>query len=303
MNFEKLISLSLCLCLICSLTVTAFAAPTWEYVDEYSRYFPELVPEDYGGICLEYMNAHDAWVFGLQQYAEEREKEKAWTVSEETSSESVFPDTEENSSKAVTSDTEEIPSETTPSKQIESAGSNNDVLSNDVDTSLDTGSADKYPVGSWVDSAGNVFSPSGELLSPGTTPATAPVSDSAETNQDTPDVVGNMGISSVSSDADPFSLTDELAPPVWYVEDLRPTDITEDIMTGLKSMVTSIFGEYTPVTTTSVVSETVGNETHQYLVETVASGAAGVDYEWLAGVILFAIMLFCLMKLLGGVIK
>ena len=66
---------------------------------------------------------------------------------------------------------------------------------------------------------------------------------------------------------------------------------------------TSIFGEYTPVTTTSVVSQTVGNDTHQYLVETVAPGAAGVDYEWIAGVLLFAIMLFCLMKLVGGVLK
>ena len=42
---------------------------------------------------------------------------------------------------------------------------------------------------------------------------------------------------------------------------------------------------------------------NQYLVETVASGAAGVDYEWLAGVFLFGILLFCLMKLLGGVLK
>ncbi len=53
----------------------------------------------------------------------------------------------------------------------------------------------------------------------------------------------------------------------------------------------------------SVVSQTVGNDTQQYLIETVAPGASGVDYEWVAGVLLFAIMLFCLMKLLGGVLK
>ena len=92
-------------------------------------------------------------------------------------------------------------------------------------------------------------------------------------------------------------------PPLWYVEDLRPADPPVEILTGLKSMVTSIFGEYTPVMTTSVISETVGNDTHQYLVETVAPGAAGVDYEWVAGVLLFAIMLYCFMKLLGGILK
>lgn len=92
-------------------------------------------------------------------------------------------------------------------------------------------------------------------------------------------------------------------PPVWSVEDLRPEEATVEVLSGLKALVTSIFGEYTPVTTTSVVSQTVGNDTQQYLVETVAPGAAGVDYEWLAGVFLFGILLFCLMKLLGGVLK
>ena len=47
----------------------------------------------------------------------------------------------------------------------------------------------------------------------------------------------------------------------------------------------------------------MGENVNQYLVETVAPGAAGVDYEWLAGVFLFGILLFCLMKLLGGVLK
>lgn len=300
---KKFISLFLCLCLICSLTVTAFAVPTWEYVDEYSELFPEPVPEDYGGINYDYMDAHDAWVAGLQQYAEEREKEKALTDSEETSSGTAPADAEDTSSETAPPDTEETSTETTPTKDIESAGSSDDVLSNDVDAPVDTGSVDKYPTGSWVDSAGNVFAPSGALLSPGTTQATASVSDSAENDLDSSSIADNPDFTSFSPVADSLPLTDELSPPVWYVEDLRPTDITEDIMTGLKSMVTSIFGEYTPVTTTSVVSETVGNETHQYLIETVAPGAAGVDYEWLAGVILFAIMLFCLMKLLGGVIK
>ncbi len=55
--------------------------------------------------------------------------------------------------------------------------------------------------------------------------------------------------------------------------------------------------------TTAAVTETVGNETTTTLIDTVADGAAGVDYEWCAGVFLFGILLFCLMKLLGGVLK
>lgn len=71
----------------------------------------------------------------------------------------------------------------------------------------------------------------------------------------------------------------------------------------MKALVVSIFGEYEPVMTTAAVTETVGEETTTTLVDTVASGAAGVDYEWLAGVFLFGILLFCLMRLLGGILK
>lgn len=140
-------------------------------------------------------------------------------------------------------------------------------------------------------------------VSPGTTPALAPVPDTGEKAAVSAAVAAGPALSSVFSDFDPLSLTDDPAQPVWYVEDLRPAAAPVDVLTGLKSMATSIFGEYAPVTTTSVISETVGNETRQYLVETVAPGAAGVDYEWIAGVALFGIMLFCLMKLLGGAIK
>lgn len=71
----------------------------------------------------------------------------------------------------------------------------------------------------------------------------------------------------------------------------------------LKSLVVSIFGEYTPVNTTALLMETVDNETTTTLVDVVASGMAGVDWEWCAGVFLFGIMLFCLFKLLGGILS
>ena len=82
-------------------------------------------------------------------------------------------------------------------------------------------------------------------------------------------------------------------------------DTASDSITlaDLKSLIISIFGDYSPVMTTSTVTETVDGITTTTLIETVAEGAAGVDYAWIAGVFLFGILLFCLMKLLGGILK
>lgn len=186
-----------------------------------------------------------------------------------------------------------------PPKSTESAGEHDG-------PHMDQDSDDKYPVGSYVDPAGQVWSPSGVLLSPDVLPAPEAVAADALP----PDSLGSPDSAEVPAlDSDTLSviagLVSDIAgdPPVWYVEDLRPEEPPVEVLDGLKALVTSIFGAYTPVTTTSVVTETVGNDTYQYLVETVAPGAAGVDYEWLAGVFLFGILLFCLMKLLGGVLK
>lgn len=66
---------------------------------------------------------------------------------------------------------------------------------------------------------------------------------------------------------------------------------------GLAGVVSSIFGEYTPrtyTTNTYIDGEIVtGLE--------IVPGLAGLDWHWIAGVALFAIMLFCLFKLLGGI--
>lgn len=187
-----------------------------------------------------------------------------------------------------------------PENTIESAGAKNDVSS-----ALPQTSHARYPVGSYVDAAGNVWSADGELLSPGTTPAAPADEVSAVPLAVQDDADGALVPSETDTLTRIAALVSDIAtdPPVFYVEDLRPAEAPVEVLDGLKALVTSIFGEYTPVTTTSVITQTVGNDTHQYLVETVAPGAAGVDYEWVAGVFLFGIMLFCLMKLLGGILK
>lgn len=97
----------------------------------------------------------------------------------------------------------------------------------------------------------------------------------------------------------------EDTPMVYTLNDLRSGADTGEIALadGLKGVIQSIFGVYEPVTTTAVYTETVDGETITTLVDVVADGSAGVDYEYLAGVLLFAVMLFCMMKLLGGVLS
>ena len=72
---------------------------------------------------------------------------------------------------------------------------------------------------------------------------------------------------------------------------------------GLRGFVETIFGPYTPVTTSVAVTETVDGSTVTNLIDAVASGAAGVDYAWLAGVAIFCIVLFSFFRILGVVFK
>lgn len=270
---KKLLSLLLCFCAAASLTAAALASDDgYRMLEEYTALYGSQPQRENFASDLEYDDACRAWLSGLEDY-----------VRGQTAAQRQAP-------------AEQAPvSETT---LTESAGAENE---DDPPVSHAPGSAGQYPDRVRVDLAGNIYSLDGELLSPGTTPASGPEEDGAEESADP------AGISPVS-DADTLAviagLVSDIAedPPVWYVEDLR-TEKPPAVLDGMKALVTSIFGEYTPITTTAVVTETVGNDTHQYLVETVASGAAGVDYEWLASVFLFGILLFCLMKLLGGVLK
>ena len=286
---KKCIAVLLC---VCTLAVTASAVDVEpDYIAEYEAQYGKMpVSADYSS-TEEYQAAYDVWFAGFVPYTNMRYAE--WSRRDAAVEETAQS----------TAETE--PPATSP-KTVESVGSS---YENDIPIPVSSSPVDKYPVGSYVSPAGNVYSPDGTLLSPGTTPAYAPISGPDENAAFLSDEL--VGQNDISAAADPDALSviaglvSDIAtdPPVWYVDDLRSSDPPVEVLTGLKSMVTSIFGEYTPVTTTSVISETVGNDTHQYLVETVAPGAAGVDYEWVAGVVLFAIMLYCLMKLLGGVLK
>lgn len=111
----------------------------------------------------------------------------------------------------------------------------------------------------------------------------------------------------LSDTLETFELANEPTAPknsTYSVTDLRVSDSgVPPESTGIKALIASIFGEYTPVKSAAVVSETVNGEVNTTIIDIVAPGMAGVDFQWLAGVFLFAILLFCLMKLLGGVLS
>lgn len=72
----------------------------------------------------------------------------------------------------------------------------------------------------------------------------------------------------------------------------------------MKELVTSIFGSYDPVMTQAFVTCTdAEGGTYVDTFEVVASGAAGLDWPWIMGVLLFAIVLYSLFRILGVFFK
>lgn len=105
-----------------------------------------------------------------------------------------------------------------------------------------------------------------------------------------------------NTESDPVLELGNDTPMVYSVNDLRSDGSDVSDLIGLKAVIRSIFGEYTPNMTTTAVTETVDGEVITSLIDTVADGTAGVDWEYISGVFIFGIMLYCLFKLLGGII-
>lgn len=81
------------------------------------------------------------------------------------------------------------------------------------------------------------------------------------------------------------------------VSDLNPDS---SVRSSFLEALESIFGEYQPQTysvTTYLPDGTSVTSTE------IVPGVAGMDWVWISSVGLFALFLFCLMKLLGGAVK
>lgn len=72
----------------------------------------------------------------------------------------------------------------------------------------------------------------------------------------------------------------------------------------MRNLIIQLFGVYTPVTTTEVITITDAEGIPQAISNTVvAAGAAGVDWAWIAGVVLFGIVLYSFFRLVGVFFK
>ena len=83
----------------------------------------------------------------------------------------------------------------------------------------------------------------------------------------------------------------------------EPDPDSPSVVTNLGLAFQAVFGTYTPVMTTNVTTTSSSAEVNQVLTSGVAGGAAGVDYEYIAGIFLFAVLLYCILRLLGGILK
>lgn len=71
----------------------------------------------------------------------------------------------------------------------------------------------------------------------------------------------------------------------------------------MKSLIIQLFGSYTPVMSQEIISYTVEDVTYSNVVDVVASGAAGLDWPWIMGVLLFAIVLWSFFRIVGMFFK
>ena len=63
----------------------------------------------------------------------------------------------------------------------------------------------------------------------------------------------------------------------------------------MRELIESLFGVYTPPTYLETVGETV--------TEVIPSGAAGVDWPYVLGVLAFLLVLYCILRIFGAVIS
>lgn len=95
-------------------------------------------------------------------------------------------------------------------------------------------------------------------------------------------------------------LVASVSPDTPEVSDHYVSPYAEPETPALVDTIRSLFGPYTPRTQTVT---TFYDGQPISIDEQVIPGLAGLDYEWIAGVVLFALIVYCLFRILGGVLK
>lgn len=82
------------------------------------------------------------------------------------------------------------------------------------------------------------------------------------------------------------------------VSSFRVVNDSSEPETSLAQVIIDIFGEYEPRTQTVTEILSDGSTvTHEEIVP----GVAGLDWHWLSGVGLFALFLYCVLRMIGGI--
>lgn len=142
---------------------------------------------------------------------------------------------------------------------------------------------------------------------PGSIPQETPAVDVPEDQM--PVVFFPLDFSSLFSGSDDLDDLDTSAPDITESvagpEYVRTVDITSSAFLNMedltmRSALVAVFGEY------QQKIQTVSTYYDGQLLETSTEyvpGIAGMDMEWIAGVLIFTVFLFCFMKFLGGMFK
>ena len=77
-------------------------------------------------------------------------------------------------------------------------------------------------------------------------------------------------------------------------------DETETVEASLPSVIVALFGEYQPRTQT--VTEFLSDGT-EVIYQEYVPGFAGLDWTWIASVSIFAMFLYCVLRMIGGCLK
>jgi len=77
------------------------------------------------------------------------------------------------------------------------------------------------------------------------------------------------------------------------------------MVTTLRDLVVALFGSYTPPSYTEYhwFFNPVDGSGYSDVVNVIPAGSAGIDWPWIAGVALFALTLYCVFRLIGGILK
>ena len=81
---------------------------------------------------------------------------------------------------------------------------------------------------------------------------------------------------------------------------VRDADVWSALRGNFTTVLVDIFGEYTPRTQT--VTTYFADGTSINAVE-IVPGVAGLDWVWLASVTLFGVVIYCILRMIGGVLK